>query len=425
MPLATKELFAISVTERVCSAISLLGTCIIVTTFLASSSFRKPINRLVFYASWGNLMANVATMVSQSGIQAGTNSCLCRFQAFMIQWFMPADALWAFTMACNVYLTFFRKYDSEQLRRLEWKYVVCCYGLPFIPAFTYFFIETKDRGKVYGSAVLWCWVAPQWDFLRIAMFYGPVWLIIILTLVIYVRAGKVIYQKRRQLCDFDGSIDSNFEVGNPFEPSSFTKVTEIQVMTESAIAATRIPNLARDSIGSRLQRPFKTVPYSPYSVSVEAGGAFEKLSGPTTTLKSIKNELLDSAPQRHAMVAEANSAAWAYTKYALLFFIALLVTWAPSTANRVYAWARPDSFDFGLNYVSSFVLPLQGFWNSLIYVSISWPVFKAAISDLRAYCTVPSMDWIKIRLFPSSVISNGSRGSRGAFRSDSTQELTV
>lgn len=86
MPLATQELFAISVTERVCSAISLLGTCIIVTTFLASSSFRKPINRLVFYASWGNLMANIATMVSQSGIQAGTNSCLCRFQAFMIQW---------------------------------------------------------------------------------------------------------------------------------------------------------------------------------------------------------------------------------------------------------------------------------------------------------------------------------------------------
>lgn len=167
------------------------------------------------------------------------------------------------------------------------------------------------------------------------MFYGPVWLIIILTLVIYVRAGKVIYQKRRQLREFDGSIDSSFEIGNPFEPSSFTKVTEIQVTAESAIAATRIPSLARDSIGSRLQRPFKTVPYSPYSVSIEAGGAFDKLSGPTTTLKSIKNELLDLAPQRHAMMAEANSAAWAYTKYALLFFIVLLVTWV-SFFSRLY-----------------------------------------------------------------------------------------
>lgn len=57
-------------------------------------------------------------------------------------------------MACNVYLTFFRKYNSEQLRQLEWKYLICCYGLPFIPAFTYFFIKTQARGRVYGSAIV-------------------------------------------------------------------------------------------------------------------------------------------------------------------------------------------------------------------------------------------------------------------------------
>ena len=68
--------------------------------------------------------------------------------------FMPADALWAFCMACNVYLTFFHKYDADRLRRLEWKYLLCCYGLPFIPALSYFFIETKERGRIYGSATV-------------------------------------------------------------------------------------------------------------------------------------------------------------------------------------------------------------------------------------------------------------------------------
>ena len=67
---------------------------------------------------------------------------------------MPADALWTFAMACNVYLTFFHKYNSEQLRHLEWKYVLCCYGVPFIPAFAYFFIQTQARGHVYGSAIV-------------------------------------------------------------------------------------------------------------------------------------------------------------------------------------------------------------------------------------------------------------------------------
>lgn len=68
--------------------------------------------------------------------------------------FMPADALWTFAMACNVWLSFFRSYDAVQLRRLEWKYCVACYGLPFIPAFIYLFISTPGRGKVYGSATV-------------------------------------------------------------------------------------------------------------------------------------------------------------------------------------------------------------------------------------------------------------------------------
>lgn len=68
--------------------------------------------------------------------------------------FIPADAVWAFCMACNVYLTLFRRYNISQLRELEWKYCIACYGIPFIPSFVYLFIETKARGKVYGSAIV-------------------------------------------------------------------------------------------------------------------------------------------------------------------------------------------------------------------------------------------------------------------------------
>jgi hypothetical protein len=81
-----EQLFAISITERTCSAISLIGTFVIVATFICSRAFRKPINRLVFYASWGNIMANIATLISQDGIHAGIGSPLCQIQAFLIQW---------------------------------------------------------------------------------------------------------------------------------------------------------------------------------------------------------------------------------------------------------------------------------------------------------------------------------------------------
>ena len=67
---------------------------------------------------------------------------------------MPADALWTFAMACNVYLSFFKSYDTSALRRLELKYLIVCYGLPFIPAFIYLFIHAIGRGKIYGSALV-------------------------------------------------------------------------------------------------------------------------------------------------------------------------------------------------------------------------------------------------------------------------------
>lgn len=175
MPLSEQELSAMAITERVCSTISLVGASIAILTFLSRSEFRKPINRLIFYALWGNVLLNIATLISQSGMQSGLGSPLCQFQAFLIQWcvsrqthvdwryktdhrcvtrFFPADAIWALCIACNVYLRFCYRYNSKQLGRLEWRYVLLCYSVPFIPALTLLFIQSPSRGKVYGSAVV-------------------------------------------------------------------------------------------------------------------------------------------------------------------------------------------------------------------------------------------------------------------------------
>ena len=79
------QLKALETIERVASCFSVLGITFILVTFIASKKFRKPINRLVFFASWGNLLCNVATLMSESPIRAGPNSHTCQFQAFLIQ----------------------------------------------------------------------------------------------------------------------------------------------------------------------------------------------------------------------------------------------------------------------------------------------------------------------------------------------------
>ena len=57
-------------------------------------------------------------------------------------------------MACNVYLALFQKYDTEQLRKLEWRYMLLCYGVPFITAFVLLFIKNGRQERVYGKATV-------------------------------------------------------------------------------------------------------------------------------------------------------------------------------------------------------------------------------------------------------------------------------
>jgi hypothetical protein len=86
--LTAQQILALEVSERTMSVLSVLGSLFILGTFIRWHYFRKPINRLVFYASFGNIMANVATLISTSAvpINGAAPSPLCKFQGTLIQW---------------------------------------------------------------------------------------------------------------------------------------------------------------------------------------------------------------------------------------------------------------------------------------------------------------------------------------------------
>lgn len=86
MPLTTAQKQDIIIIERISSVLSLVGAAFVIVTFILNEKFRKPINRLVFLATFGNILSNVATLISIDGIEAGSGAALCHFQAFLIQW---------------------------------------------------------------------------------------------------------------------------------------------------------------------------------------------------------------------------------------------------------------------------------------------------------------------------------------------------
>jgi hypothetical protein len=77
-----------------------------------------------------------------------------------------------------------------------------------------------------------------------------------------------------------------------------------------------------------------------------------------------------------------NSAAWSYFKVAFLMFAALFIVWVPSTINRLQQFIHKDNPVFGLNLASAMVLPLQGFWNAMVYMSTTWPECKRAVQEI-------------------------------------------
>ncbi|EFY84982.1 G-protein coupled receptor [Metarhizium acridum CQMa 102] len=347
-PLTESQLNAISIMERACSAISLLGCIFTITTFTCFSTFReKPVNRLVFYASFGNMASNVGTLMSRSFL-GNLDSFGCQFQAMLVQWFMAADVGWILAMAVNVYLTVYRKFDIKRLHKMELIYLPACYGIPFIPAFTYLFVRHNGE-RIYGDAVLWCWVTSELEGLRIGTFYGPVWTMILITFSIYIAAAGTIFKIRRQVHDLSSDYD-------------LSSCTSPEVTASNGTAATMSADGDAVFSGQTQGRDDKTT----------ASRAKPRRHGPTQ----------QSFARRRSF--EHKNAAWSYTKCALLYFSAILITWIPASANRVYSMAHNGQPYAPVVFMSAFVLPLQGFWNWIIYVVMSWGACKSLPQDIKA-----------------------------------------
>ncbi|KAI0006946.1 hypothetical protein F4779DRAFT_594368 [Xylariaceae sp. FL0662B] len=363
--LSERQLEAISIIERVGSVFSLLGCLFIIISFLSTTALRKPINRLVFYASFGNMITNIGTLMARHFVD-DINSFGCQFQAFLIQMFMPADAYWTLAMAVNVYLTFYFKFDAIKLRKMEVWYILTCYGVPFVPAITYVFLYKEGAGRFYGDATLWCWVSSGWDAFRIITFYGPVAVSILVTFFIYIRAGRDIYNKRKQLRTFGASSSGHGSEPLTMDDPQSVKTTEVKVTSEAA-EEMDLGILGRVTPDFNPQKQAYTVTISAKPDEREPHVTVEDDARPKTAR---------GMTQKRRANFEANNATWSYSKCAILFFTALLVTWIPSSANRIYSVVHTEETSVALEVMSALVLPLQGFWNALIYITTSWEAVK-------------------------------------------------
>ena len=87
MSLTQGQYRAIVWISRSSSIISLAGSSFIIGTFMFSSHFQSSINRLMFYAAWGNIITNVGSLMSRGPLLNSPDGSWCQFQAFILHWY--------------------------------------------------------------------------------------------------------------------------------------------------------------------------------------------------------------------------------------------------------------------------------------------------------------------------------------------------
>lgn len=219
--------------------------------------------------------------------------------------------------------------------------------------------------------------------------------------------------KRKQLRAFNNSYRPTcIAVEYPF--TSF-KTTEVHITSELVeLSNEGLPNPVGKTDGLGITTTINSAPRSP---TIDSTSLSPKVR---TSSKTASSRRTDLQRRNNRAAMEANTAAWSYTKCAILFFISLLVTWVPSSINRVYSLIYPEVVSVPFTYASAVVLPLMGFWNSVIYITTSWGACKTLFG--RACGDVTQKATTARRLSRTRI---GSRKSRADSTSDSVRALAI
>ena len=125
--------------------------------------------------------------------------------------------------------------------------------------------------------------------------------------------------------------------------------------------------------------------FDTYSVNVNVGSRDEESGRQSSRAERFR---VRSLTRNHAL-SETNPDAWLYARAAFLFFCALLISWVPSSINRLYSFVHPEELNFGLNYTETVVLPLQGFLNACVYIITSQTAVKNLIRSMTGRPELP------------------------------------
>ncbi|KAF5022297.1 hypothetical protein F66182_5674 [Fusarium sp. NRRL 66182] len=366
--------------ERIGGSVSLVAVCLIFVAYALVPRVRNVQNTFIVFASVANIGASCASIIAMDGLQLGVASPLCQAQSFMFHMFMQSDPWWSLAMAFNVFLVFFFRASPDSFRKWWWLYCLICYGGPFAIAIALLLVRDPNRGLVFGQATIWCWVNRDWENIRIYTYYMLIWVCIAGSILFYFMVGYHVFRTRNQLKSLSASKAREQVVAEqaqlqgvdfltiPQDCFYGTIVTEVQVIHSTA-SASHLPSEPQPAYTGH--PPSRQVYFDEANTAMQAsdshyfstatspgvkrranGGSLRRITSATN--RTVNKFVIDDPIKR------------AYLRTSFLFALSVLVTWIPSSLNRIHSWLTGTS-PFEYHVAAAAVLPLQGLWNAVIF----------------------------------------------------------
>ncbi|KAG5913864.1 hypothetical protein E4U42_000836 [Claviceps africana] len=289
-------------------------------------------------------------------------------------------------MAINVFLVFYFRTSPDSFRQWWWIYCVVCYGGLFVLALTLLLVRSPAKGGMYGDATIWCWIDARYDGLRIYTYYLCVWICITGSILCYFLVGYHVFRSRNRLHSFSATKSRDEGRRTDELPSancrqqqdSFDGIVTTEFQTTRTSVTDMFINIPETAhLESQVYPPSSpappplspTAPTTAQYLSAISATPPRFIAAPEPSPRRRLRRVLATAATLHFFVEDPIKRA--YLRTSLLFALSVLVTWTPSSLNRIYGWLEGHS-PYQLHVATSAVLPLQGLWNSLIFFISSW-----------------------------------------------------
>ncbi|KAF4986262.1 hypothetical protein FGRMN_10919 [Fusarium graminum] len=399
--------------ERIGGSISLFAVLMIFLAYALVPRVRNVQNTFIVFASVANIGASCASIIALDGLEMGVASPLCQAQSFMFHMFMQSDPWWSLAMAFNVFLVFFFRAKPDSFRRWWWVYCLICYGGPFAIAIALLLVRNPNRGLVFGQATIWCWVNRDWENIRIYTYYMLIWVCIAGSILFYFMVGWHVFRTRNRLKSLSAS-KARETAPEPLQTHSRqvdfltvpqdcfygTIVTEVQVVHSTA-SSNPLPSEPRPAYTARTLSPQVSFDEAPSAIQASNSHYFSTSISPGI----IPKDRSSNSPLRRITSATNRTVnkfviddpiKRAYLRTSFLFTLSVLVTWIPSSLNRIHSWLVGTS-PFEYHCATAAVLPLQGLWNAVIFFVTSGGPLKEWFRNIGKQPTLQEREMMEMR----------------------------